>query len=60
MWMYIVVASGGFSGIASFLIALRKNREAVGWGLIGIAILPLLVLIFLPKIEPRQTTPKAK
>ena len=54
MWMYVVVASGGFSGIACFLLALRKNREAVGWGLLGIAVIPLFILIFLPKLEARK------
>lgn len=50
MWMYVIVAIGGFSGIASFLLAMMKNREAVGWGLIGIAVIPMFVLLFLPKL----------
>ena len=48
-----VTAIGGFSGITCFFIALMKNREAVGWGLIGITVLPMIVLLFLPKL-PKQ------
>ena len=55
MWMYVIVAIGGFSGIASFFLAMMKNREAVGWGLIGIAVVPMFVLLFLPKL-PRDGT----
>jgi len=47
--MYVVVATGGFSGVASFLLAIKKQRDAVGWGLIGIAVNPFFVLLFLPK-----------
>jgi len=54
MWMYAIVALGGFSGIAAFFIAMMKNREAVGWGLLGIAVIPTIVLLFLPKLEKRN------
>lgn len=53
MWMYVAVALGGFSGIACFFLAMLKNREAVGWGLIGIAVFPFFVLLFLPKLPKR-------
>jgi len=60
MWMYAIVAAGGFSGIAAFLLALRKNREAVGWGLIGIVIVPLFILMFLPSLPNRLKTAQPK
>jgi len=53
MWMYAVVALGGFSGIAAFFLAMMKNREAVGWGLLGIAVIPTIVLLFLPKLPQK-------
>ena len=53
MWMYAVVAIGGFSGITCFFLAMMKNREPVGWGLIGIAVVPMLVLLFMPKLPKR-------
>ena len=61
MWMYAVVAFGGFSGITCFFLAMMKNREAVGWGLIGIAVIPFFVLLFLPKLSepsPNQEPPQ--
>ncbi|MCW9032845.1 MAG: hypothetical protein OQK35_00910 [Alphaproteobacteria bacterium] len=49
MLMYFIVATGGFSGIATFILAIKKQRDAVGWGLIGIAVIPFFILLFLPK-----------
>jgi len=56
MWMYVIVAIGGFSGIASFFLAMMKNREAVGWGLLGITVIPMVVLLFLPKLPKKSNS----
>jgi|GEM_PF-1958830 len=54
MLMHAIVALGGFAGIACFFLAHIKNREQVGWGLIGITVLPFFVLLFLPKLPKRE------